>query len=180
MMAMASLFWFPMVLTQPVLVAMGAQHDNFMSKLISISVCAVVLCGASFFGLKAMAASQFFTTPFQMIVALFFVRRHIPFGWGEMARAVWKSAAVSAFCLLGPLAIVALNGFQFRLSVSDAIHACLWSALGWAVGLWLTRHPFLGELSSLVRAAHQRSGAIQRLCRAVQRRAGHLLGTSVG
>jgi O-antigen/teichoic acid export membrane protein len=177
MMAMACLFWFPMVLTQPVLVAMGALHDNFMAKLISISVCTVVLCGASFFSIEAMAASQFFTIPFQMIVALFFVRRHIPFGWGEVARAVWKSAVVSAFCLLGPLAIIALNGFQMPLA--DAIDACLLSALGWAVGLWLTRHPFLAELSSLVRAA-RRSGAVQRLCRTVQRRAGHLLRAYVG
>jgi O-antigen/teichoic acid export membrane protein len=163
-MSVACLFWFPVILTQPILVAIGAQHDNLIAKFISISVCAIVLCGASFFGIEAMAASQFFTIPFQMIVSLFFVRRHVPFGWGEVVGAVWKSAAVSAFSLLGPFAIVALEGFQFQLSVIDAIGACLLSGLGWTVGLWLTRHPFFAELSSLVRAA-QRSRAVQRFGR---------------
>jgi len=149
-MSIACVFWFPVILTQPVLVALGAQQDALVAKLVSVLVCATVLCAASLQGVEAMALSQFITIPFQMAVALVAVRRHVGFAWSEVAGALWRSAAVTALCLSGPLAIVAMHGFDLRLSIPAAMLAVVLAALGWTAGLRLTRHPFFAELLLLL------------------------------
>jgi O-antigen/teichoic acid export membrane protein len=169
--SIASLFWFPVILTQPVLVALGAQRDNLVAKLVSVLVCGAVLCGASFLGIEAMVASQFIALPFQMFVSLVAVRRHVAFGWGEVFGAVWRSAAVTALSLFGPLAVVFLTGSVLRPSVAEAVLAGALVPLGWVGGLWLTRHPFFWEFSSLVRKGWHFE-TVRKLFRAVRHRAG--------
>ena len=67
LMAIAGLAWFPVTLTSPVLLAMGANRDRVMADLIGRSVSALVLCSAAWFGIMAMAASKLVTLPFQMV-----------------------------------------------------------------------------------------------------------------
>ncbi|MBP2300845.1 oligosaccharide flippase family protein [Azospirillum picis] len=168
-MSAACLFWFPVILTQPVLVALGAQRDNLVAKLVAIPVCAAVLCAASLQGLEAMALSQAITIPFQMAVALVAVRRHVGFAWSEVAGAVWRSAVVTALSLSGPLAVVVLHGFDLRLPIPGALLAVVLAALGWIAGLRLTRHPVFAELL-LLAARGGRSGMGRRLARFPARR----------
>lgn len=167
-MAVACVFWFPMILTQPVLVSLGAQRDNLMAKLVSVPVCAAVLCAASLHGIEAMALSQFVTIPFQMAVALIAVRRHVAFRWTEIGGAVWRSAVVTAFTLSGPLAVVARHGWEVPLG--SAVLAGLLAAAGWLAGVRLTRHPVLAELRSLVERGRRSGTARQLLDRGAARR----------
>jgi hypothetical protein len=50
---------------------------------------------------------------------------------------------------------VALAGFTFDLSVIEGLAAGVLAAPGWLIGLWLTKHPFLGELLHLLAALKQ-------------------------
>ena len=85
-MAVAGLAWFPVMLTSPVLLAVGANRDRVMADLIGRSVSALVLCSAAWFGIMAMAASKLVTLPFQMVLSLRFVRRHVAFSGHELCR----------------------------------------------------------------------------------------------
>jgi O-antigen/teichoic acid export membrane protein len=144
--AVASLAWFPVILTSPVLLAVGANRDRVMADLIGRSVSAVILCSAAFFGIMAMAASKLVTTPFQMVLSLCFVRRHIAFRWREVWAALWKSAIVTATSAAGPSYIVAVSDSGFDLSIAATAAAAVLAAAGWLAGVMITRHPVLLEV----------------------------------
>ena len=91
-MAVATFAWFPVTLTSPVLLAVGANRDRVMADLWGRSVSAVILCSAAWFGIMAMAASKLVTVPYQMVLSLCFVRRHVRFRWRELGVALWRSA----------------------------------------------------------------------------------------
>jgi O-antigen/teichoic acid export membrane protein len=79
--SVAAIFWFPNILTFPVLVAMGANQQAFESNFIGRGLSTVVICCASYFGLYTLVLSQFIVLPFQMVISLIYVRRHIQFAW---------------------------------------------------------------------------------------------------
>jgi O-antigen/teichoic acid export membrane protein len=150
-MAIATLAWFPVVLTSPVLLAIGATRDRMLADLIGRSGAAMVLCSSAYlgiahFGVMAMAVSQLISVPFQMVVALCFVRRHIAFGWSEFSAALWKSAVVTASSAAGPLCVVALSSSGPDLSVGSLALAVLLAVAGWVAGVVATRHPVLLEV----------------------------------
>ena len=95
LLAVSALAWFPVVLTSPVLLAVGANKDRVMADLIGRSVAAPILCLSAFFGIMAMAASKLITIPFQTYVSFQYTRRHIPFAWRELGAALWKSAVIT-------------------------------------------------------------------------------------
>jgi O-antigen/teichoic acid export membrane protein len=164
-MALAGLAWFPVVLTSPVLLAVGANRDRVLADLIGRSVAAVILCSAAFFGILAMAASKLVTLPFQMVLSLWIVRRHVPFAWGELRGALWKSAAATAGCAVGPVGVLMLSDTGFDLSIAAALAAALLAGLGWLAAILLTQHPVVLELR---RAADQIFGTSLARWRAVR------------
>jgi O-antigen/teichoic acid export membrane protein len=149
-MAVAGVAWFPVYMAQPVLLAVGANRDRVMVDLVGRSVSAVCLCGAAFFGILAMAASKLVTIPFHMVLSLWFVRRHVPFRWGEVGAALWKSAAVTAGTALGPLCVVAQSDQGFALSLFATVMAVALAGVGWLIGVLVIRHPVLLEFRRVV------------------------------
>jgi lipopolysaccharide exporter len=145
-MAVGGLAWFPVVLTSPILLAVGANRDRVLADLLGRSVSAVVLCSSAAFGIMAMAASKLVTLPFQMMVAFCFVRRHIRFRWSELRLALWRSVVVTAGSAVGPLGVVALSGSGFDLSLPAAALAALLAVTGWLATLVAVQHPVLVEL----------------------------------
>ena len=155
--AIAALAWFPVVLTSPVLLALGATRDRMLADLVGRSGAAIVLCssaifGIAHFGVMAMAASQLISLPFQMVVALWFVRRHVPFRWLEIPAALWKSAVVTATSAAGPICVVAFPTFSFDLSIAATLLAVAFAAAGWLIGVFVTRHPAALELRQAAEA----------------------------
>jgi O-antigen/teichoic acid export membrane protein len=144
--SIAAIFWFPNILTFPVLVALGANREAFEANFIGRGLSTIVICTASFFGLYPLVLSQFIVQPFQMIISLIYVRRHTAFAWQELLAILYKSALVTFGAILGPLAVLAAHGFRFDLSIALAVVASVLSALGWLAALALTKHPFLAEL----------------------------------
>ncbi len=144
--SIAAMFWFPNILTFPVLVALGANRKAFEANFIGRGLSTIVICTASFFGLYVLALSQFIVLPFQMIISLIYVRRHVPFTWQELSAILFKSGLVTLGAVPGPLAVLAAHGFQFDLSIAWAMVASMLSAIGWLAALALTKHPLLEEL----------------------------------
>ena len=151
-MAVACLAWFPVMLTSPVLLAMGANRDRTLADLLGRSVSAVVLCSAAFFGIMAMAASKLVTLPYQLFLSFYFVRRHLPFRWSEVWLALWKSVVVTAISMAGPVVVVALSNSGFDLSILATAAAVLLAAAGWLAGVVTTQHPILLELRKVAEA----------------------------
>lgn len=159
--ALASMALFPVVLAQPLLMAVGAMRDAFAINLIVLPLSALVLCGASSFGIVAMAASQFLIIPFHGYISLRYVRRHVHFEWLEMAAALRDSAAVTCFTAFPILLLVAVRGFTFDLSFGlGALAACL-SAGGWLLGVHLTAHPVGDEIRRAAASVQRRWSAFQ-------------------
>ncbi|CAN7612793.1 oligosaccharide flippase family protein [Phyllobacterium sp. LjRoot231] len=148
--SISAIFWFPNILTFPVLVALGANREAFQANFIGRGMSMIVICTASFFGLYTLVFSQFITLPFQMFISLTYVRRHAPFDWQELFAILGKSALVALGGILGPLAVLAAHGFQFDLSIVQALLAGVLSAIGWLAALLITKHPFLEELFKIV------------------------------
>jgi O-antigen/teichoic acid export membrane protein len=150
LLSLAAIFWFPNILTFPVLVALGANREAFEANFIGRGLAMVVICVASFYGLYALVFSQFIVLPFQMAISLIYVRRHVPFAWTEFAAILCNSALVTFGAVIGPLGILAAHGFAFDLSIGLALVATLLSAAGWLTALVLTKHPLLDEIIHMV------------------------------
>jgi O-antigen/teichoic acid export membrane protein len=144
--AVAWLAMFPAQLTYPLLVSVGKVKEALTASLVTLPVSAALVVASTFIGLEAVAASALLTAPFQVYVALNFVRRHVPFAWSELAHAVSKSAVVTLCAAAAPAAAVALAGFRFDLSIIEMLTAGTGAIVGWAVGLSVTAHPLLEEI----------------------------------
>lgn len=162
-MAPAALFACPTLLTYPVLVAIGSIRDLLLITCLTMPASILVLYLAAPFGIKAVAASMFITVPFQFFVTLHFIKRHVPFTWGDVGNNIAKSALVTIITAATPLAAIAATGFRFDLSIGIGVLIGLAAAPGWLLGLWLARHPFLTELRSII-GWTSLGPIVQRLC----------------
>lgn len=143
---LAGVFWFPVILTYPLLIAVGENREAFAANLIGRSVSGVILCTASFWGLTVLALSQFISLPFQMVVALLFVRRHVKFSWVALLVVVRQSVIVTVLTLLPAVAVVSWSGFSLEIMPLPGILAGIAGVLGWLAAVILTRHPFAVEI----------------------------------
>ncbi len=146
--ALASLFWFPVVPANPLLLALGENRDAFISSLLARSGAAVILCCASFFGLKALALSQLLAIPLQMYIALHFAQRHAGFTWRELFLALRGSFLVTICAVVGPLAFVLTVDWPDAPFASLAV-AGVFSLAGWVMAIVVTGHSIMEEIRAL-------------------------------
>jgi O-antigen/teichoic acid export membrane protein len=146
MLCVASLSLFAACLTYPVLVALGFVRDTLVSSLISLPPSLLVIFGASFFGVRAVAACALLTLPFQAIVALFLVGRRLAIAWTDFIRAILKSGIVAGYSVGGTLVSMTIMEFSSAGSVIRLISAAIFAALAWWLGLVMTKHRLLGQI----------------------------------
>jgi O-antigen/teichoic acid export membrane protein len=145
--AVGALFSFTAQLDYAVLISVNAMRDNLWRALIVVSVSALSLILAAFFGLTAMALSQLLVVPLEAYVSFWFLRRHVPIAWHEVGAAMRKSAVLTACSAIGPAAVaLALARLHFEQSIAVALVAASACAFGWVAALRLTQHPLLGEI----------------------------------
>jgi O-antigen/teichoic acid export membrane protein len=167
-MAMASLAMFPAFLNYPVLVSLGRMKDILITNLVSLPPSGALVFVAAHISLDAVAASMILTGPFEVCVALRFVRRRIFFTWSELFAATRKSAVVALCSALPPAAAMTLSGFRSDMSLPLMFVTGAAAALGWLAGLWITRHPLLAEEMRI---------AMQQIAPAVRSVLGHVPAT---
>lgn len=142
--ALASLCLFPAYLTYPVLVALGRVRELATASMIALPISMAILLAAAHFGLTAVALSLFLTSPLQVGVGLYFIRRHIPFTWSEFFRALGPSAVATLGAAAAPAALLAASGGT--LGLVGMGFAFVGSAAGWIAALRLARHPLDPEV----------------------------------
>lgn len=142
----ANLALFAACLSYPVFVAVGSVRDALISSLISLPPSLLVILGASFLGVHAVAASALLTLPFQTAVAMYFIGRHLSLGFADIGRALLKSAVVTATIASGVLVCAWLVETGIASSFVGLISASFAAALCWWLGLTITGHPLLRQL----------------------------------
>jgi O-antigen/teichoic acid export membrane protein len=146
MMCIAYLSLFAACLTYPILVAVGSVRDALVSSLISLPPSLLVIFAASFFGVKAVAASALLTLPFQAAVAIFFISRHLDIRLSDLVRSTFKSGIV-AFCSSAAAAVCALAmEFDMLGPILGLGLASASTAICWLAGMIVTDHPLLPRL----------------------------------
>lgn len=156
-MAIATMALAPAFMTYPVLVAAGRIGDTLRASLVSLPPSFAILLLAAQHGTGAVAASLLVIAPMQMAVALHFVRRAIGVGWGDLAVASWRSAAMTLAAALAPALAVLLSPDGFALGLGSAALALAGAALGWGAALVATRHPLGAEMLALWRGVARRA-----------------------
>lgn len=149
LMALGTIWLFPMFLTYPVLVTLGRIRDTLLASLISIAPSILLIAIAAPHGIAAVAAVSIVTGPLQALVAIAFVRRRVGVGWLEILRAVAPGLVAAFGAVAGIVVVISVLEFRTALTVGEALVAILAAGLGWLAGLWLSGHPLLGELSGL-------------------------------
>jgi O-antigen/teichoic acid export membrane protein len=144
----ASLFLFAACLTYPVLVAVGRVRDALIVSLISLPPSLLVIFLASFFDVRAVAASTLLTFPFQAGIALWFIARQLGVNLIDLLRATLKSGIVTACTVIWTLTSMAITEFSSAGLISELILAGIFAATGWWFGLVVTSHPLLAQLRS--------------------------------
>lgn len=139
---------FAACLTYPVLVAAGSVRDTLLSSLISLPPSLLIILIASFFGVKAVAASTLLTLPFQAAVAIYFISRHLDLRAVDLVRATRKSAVV----MLCSGTVAALCAALVEYSVIGPLVGILFAGIAagaaWLAALVAVRHPLLSELEA--------------------------------
>jgi len=145
MLCLASLCMFSACLSYPILVAVGRINDVLLASLISVPPSVMIIAAASFAGLQAVAAATFLTLPLQAVVMMSFIARRFGIGLRDWAGALHKSALATSTCAIGPLTIVAFNGWSLDVPVLGLVGAAVGALIGWWLGLIMTRHPLASE-----------------------------------
>ncbi|MFH6784185.1 MULTISPECIES: oligosaccharide flippase family protein [Methylobacterium] len=149
--ALASMLTFPAMLTYPVLLASEGLRDTLTASLIGLPPSAVILFAAASGGPLAVAASQFLTVPLQAGIALWFIRRRVPFGLADFVGALRISALVALATALPPIAVIALTGRGFALTIPEGVLAGFGGAAAWLVAMLVLDHPIAGHIRETIR-----------------------------
>jgi len=136
----------PALMTFPLLVASGRLRDALLSTAIAVPPSLAISIGAASFGLTAVAASMLVTAPFQMLVALHFVRRATGLTWRALFRATRASLALTAGAALVPVVVILLSRNGFALGWVETAVAVLGAVGGWVAALVAVDHPLRGEI----------------------------------
>ncbi|SCB08427.1 Membrane protein involved in the export of O-antigen and teichoic acid [Bradyrhizobium shewense] len=157
LLCIANLAFFAACLSYPILIAVGSVREALISSLISLPPSLLLILGASFFGVQAVAASALLTLPFQAAVAIYFIGRHLHFGPMDVLRALTRSGLVTAAATFGVASCAALTEAGMLTSLAGLVLGACAAALCWSLGLILTGHPLLHHVHlaavSLARAA---------------------------
>lgn len=146
LLCIAYLSLFAACLTYPVLVAAGSVRDALVSSLISLPPSLLLILGASFFGVGAVAASALLTLPFQAAVAIYFVGRHLELRPIDILRATQKSGVVAAGSGVAAAIGAALIDYGVIGQAAGVIAACAAAAAAWLAALVAVQHPLLPKL----------------------------------
>src|ERR1700738_4573096 len=146
MMCIAYLSLFVGCLTYPILVAVGSVRDALVSSLISLPPSLLVIFAASFFGVKAVAASALLTLPFQAAVAIYFISRHLDISPSDLVRTTFKSG-IAALCSSAAAALCALMvEFGMLGPILGLSLACASTTICWLASMVMTEHPLFPRL----------------------------------
>ena len=151
-MAIAALPTFMTDLAFPVLVSLGAMRDVLLRGIFAWLLSALAIATVAQFGLLVLATSFLLIFPMQAWISFYFIRRHIPVGWCDLAKSCWKSVVIAATSAVGPLVILVFWDTHSDFPIAVTMIAGMLAAVGWIAGIRLTRHDLLDEFTRIANA----------------------------
>lgn len=154
--AAALLLNFPPGINYPLIISTGRTPRAFWLAMLQVAVTTPVVFIAAGIGVEAVAWSTFLIVGFNVVTSTSAVRGVAPFTLRDLGGAMWRSA-LAAGMGLGPAVwlVWALGGAE-GLSASAAAGVLAVIGAGWLAGLYLVRHPLLGELGRVRQAIARR------------------------
>ena len=146
MMCIGYLSLFVACLTYPVLVAIGSVRDALIASVISLPPSLLVIFGASFVGVQAVAASAMLTLPFQAAVAIYFIGRHLDISLHDVFHATFKSGIVTLSSSSAAAVCAAMVKYGLTSPVLGLALACISASVCWLLMVVVTEHPLLPRL----------------------------------
>jgi len=146
----AYLIWFPVYVTNPILIAAGGIRDTLYLALITIPAMIVVQSIASIWGLYAAVWSLFITIPWYVFWAVYTVKRRVPFTWAELGAVLGRSGAVALISAAAPALFVAAAGGPNQIGIAGGLFAGVLAVASWLAGLRIMGHPRLHEVQRAV------------------------------
>ncbi|MDX2265202.1 MAG: oligosaccharide flippase family protein [Hyphomicrobiales bacterium] len=160
--AIAHLLNFMGMLTYPALMAIGAMRALLMTAVACFPFAVIIAGLAAWAGLKPLIYSLLLTMPGMALVNMYVVKRHLGFGWIDVAKAAAPSAAVTAGAIAPALALViGLGWAPFSISIGQAAIVALVAGVGWIAAAWALKHPLWAEAVAVagVMRARARGGS---------------------
>lgn len=158
----AYLIWFPVYVTNPILIAAGGIRDTLTLTLLTIPVMVAIQSVASMWGLQAAVWSLFVTIPWYVFFAVWMVKRRIPFAWGELGAVLGRSATAALLSAIAPLLVVMLLGGPYGVGIAGGVFAGMLGVASWFVALGVTRHPMGDEVRRVFSGLTTRVAALRR------------------
>ncbi len=146
LLCIANLALFAACLSYPVLVAAGSVRDALVSSLISLPPSLAVILAASFVSVQAVAASALLALPFQAVVAIHFISRHLDIGPKDVLFATWKAAVVTLFAAAPAIFCAALVEYGLLHPFLGLMLASLATGSSWLLSLIVVNHPLVPRL----------------------------------
>jgi O-antigen/teichoic acid export membrane protein len=150
--ALAGLFCFATPVAQPAFMAIGAFKDLFVVNLVLFPVRVAIVAVASLGGIYWLAWSVVLRSIVADYYTLYRLRSHIAFSFQDLLRSLVPSILVTLASTLGPILIVASNGFDFHLTLRLSAFAVFLSTAGWFCSVWLIGHPIKEEVAQVAKA----------------------------
>jgi O-antigen/teichoic acid export membrane protein len=153
----ALMFTVPVGLQYAVLIAAGAVGRLPRLLVLQMVVLSATLLVSARFGLSSMAWSMYVAMPIVAGLSLIAVRNTIGFRWRMLWTGACLSAVVTVITVVAPLTI-ALYASSSPMSLISAALVGSLGAGGWIFGLYVTGHPFWGEVCRPVSILARRLG----------------------
>jgi O-antigen/teichoic acid export membrane protein len=137
-------------LVYPLLTASGAIHQTTALAFFNMVVTLTGITVAAPYGPVPMLASLWVSGLVNAVAAVWLAWRVAPFAPADFASRLVRSALVAFGAAIGPLALVAAQGWRFDISFAVGAGALVLSGIGWLAALKATNHPVLGEAIGLI------------------------------
>jgi len=140
------LFYFPIGLNYPLLVAVGAIRS--LPKLVSVQafLSLGVMSLAAPYGIDALVSSMLITVPVNVFLSMIPVRKHLSLQVSEIFAALRKSAVITLAMVFATVVTLIATGWGLALTVTQASLIATIAAASWLLATWATRHPLWEEV----------------------------------
>ena len=148
---------FPILITQPILIAIGRVREALRINMIMLPITLAMLIVGGLHSLTMVALLGYVTGLCNVIVTLTILRRYVAFSYARLARRVAKSALITLFACAAPVAMILWSGATFDVSVPRFLLAAAGFALLWLAALYVVRHPFRTEIQHILQIDFRRA-----------------------
>lgn len=155
--AIARLFAPLELMVYPLLLSAQATGRLLLSAAIPACLYTPVIFALAPSGAFSVACAYLVLIPLNAALGYLLIRRDLAIGIADVLGAVKRSFVVTLGSALGPVAILAANGFRLDLPFSAAAAIVVTAAIGWVATIVVSEHLLSAELRHLTAAVRRQA-----------------------